>query len=1370
MSRGNSMKTKTKYGEYFLGLDIGTNSVGWAITDDKYRLLRFHGKSLWGIRLFEEGNKADERRQYRSSRRRLQRKEQRISILQDLFAEEICKVDPEFFQRLKDSKYYEEDKMIHQKNTLFHDEKGTDEKDTDKKYTDKEYHEEFPTIYHLRKALIEGKKEYDVRLVYLAIHHIIKHRGHFLFEGQEMKNVTSFQNVYNELIEVLNDYFERDNIECSSIDEMQQVLIDRNITKTEKEKALKGLFEVEKTDKQMAAVAGLLAGTTKKLSDLYNDDSLNELEKSKICFADAGYDETREELDGVLEDRVYLLDKLKAIYDWAVLTDILQGENYLSSAKVGIYEKHKKDLRILKELTKKYHCNLYDEIFKTADKKKANYVSYIGQTKKHNRKIAVEARCSQEELCDYLFKIFSDVNVAADDIDLIYLRKELENKTFLPKQVSKDNGVIPYQVHEEELKIILENVSKYLLFLNSKDDSGYTVAEKILKTFKFRIPYYVGPINVSHKDRGGNCWAVRKSAEKVTPWNFEQVINLEGSAEEFIKRMTNKCTYLMGEDVLPKNSLLYSEYMVLNEINNIRINQEKISVELKMQIYNDLFKKKRKVTKERLISFLNKKGYELNEDSLSGFDGDFKSSLSSYLDFKDIFGENIEKDKYQKTAESIIKWSCLYGEDRKLLIDRIKKEYGDKLSSDIIKKIVKKKYTGWGKFSEKFLREIQGASKETGEVRSIINALRETNDNLMMLLSNNYTYLDEIDAFNCVDNQKTEITYDLIKEMYISPAVGHMLWQTMKVVKELGEVMGHEPKKVFIEMARGEEKEKNRKDSRKKQLYDLYRECQKETRDWCNEIECKEESEFRSDRLYLYYTQNGRCMYTGNVIPLDKLFDRNLYDIDHIYPQSKTKDDSLDNRVLVEKISNANKDNTYPIKPEIQRKQAEFWKYLKEKHFISQKKYERLTRTTEFSEQELAGFIARQIVETQQTMKAAADLLKKVYTDSEIVYVKARLAADFRRDYNMLKVREVNDYHHAKDAYLNIVVGNVYHTKFTSNPINFIRENKNTKYTISNVYEHDVKQNVYQAWKAGNAGTIVQIKEVMAKNNILYTRASFEGKGGLFNQTLYSKQVCATGKGYIPLKGDIRMQDISKYGGYGSVTGSFFFAVEHEGKKGKLIRTIETVPAYLKDRLQTKKELKEYCENQWNMSQVRILVDRINIQSLIKVNGFYVHVTGRTNDSILVRAAVQLCLDNNSNNYIKKLSKFNERNIASRDKIEITEFDGITREQNIHLYEILLMKHCNTIYSKRPNPIGEKLKNGKETFDLLNTKEQVYVLLQIIQLFQCANMGADLTLIGAAKKSGIMQISKDITKMAEFKIVNQSPTGLFENEIDLLKI
>lgn len=79
------------------------------------------------------------------------------------------------------------------------------------------------------------------------------------------------------------------------------------------------------------------------------------------------------------------------------------------------------------------------------------------------------------------------------------------------------------------------------------------------------------------------------------------MVDLEQSNKEFIQRMTNKCTHLIGEDVLPKNSLLYSRYMVLNELNNLRIRGNKISVNLKQELYKELFCTKAKVTGKGLL-------------------------------------------------------------------------------------------------------------------------------------------------------------------------------------------------------------------------------------------------------------------------------------------------------------------------------------------------------------------------------------------------------------------------------------------------------------------------------------------------------------------------------------------------------------------------------------------------------------------------------------------------------------------------------------------------------------------------------------------------------------------------------------------------
>ena len=52
MSRENSKI----FPPYYLGLDIGTESIGSAITDPHYQILRIAGKPAMSVRLFETAN------------------------------------------------------------------------------------------------------------------------------------------------------------------------------------------------------------------------------------------------------------------------------------------------------------------------------------------------------------------------------------------------------------------------------------------------------------------------------------------------------------------------------------------------------------------------------------------------------------------------------------------------------------------------------------------------------------------------------------------------------------------------------------------------------------------------------------------------------------------------------------------------------------------------------------------------------------------------------------------------------------------------------------------------------------------------------------------------------------------------------------------------------------------------------------------------------------------------------------------------------------------------------------------------------------------------------------------------------------------
>lgn len=230
--------------KYYLGLDMGTNSVGWAATDPEYRLLKAKGKDLWGIREFNEASGAVERRTHRISRRRRQREQVRIGILKDYFHDAICEVDPSFFRRLENSKYHEEDKdvEVRYKNNIFND--GN--------YTDKDYFNEYPTIYHLRNELISSTEKHDVRLVFLALLNMFKHRGHFLNAGLgENNGESNIDNAYFELTELLSElteYHLSQDIDCKQI---EAILSRRDMSRTHKAEELAGVLHVDLKNNNM---------------------------------------------------------------------------------------------------------------------------------------------------------------------------------------------------------------------------------------------------------------------------------------------------------------------------------------------------------------------------------------------------------------------------------------------------------------------------------------------------------------------------------------------------------------------------------------------------------------------------------------------------------------------------------------------------------------------------------------------------------------------------------------------------------------------------------------------------------------------------------------------------------------------------------------------------------------------------------------------------------------------------------------------------------------------------------------------------------------------------------------------------------------
>lgn len=1340
--------------KFFIGLDIGTESVGIVATDENYNILRSHGKDMWAVRLFDEAQPALERRTQRAARRRLARRTQRIDFLQELFAPYMD--DKLFFIRLNNSGFYAEDKdsRLESADSLF----------ADGNYKDRDFHRKYPTVFHLRKALIEGKDSADLRFYYLALHHIVKYRGHFLFEGQETGEIRNLGKLFENLSLSWENTFDCPFVtDKNAVEGLGEIALDDTLKLNDKKRRCCELLNADSASKKEAVT--MMLGGKIKLAVLLDDDKYKE-EKS-FQLKDMP-EETFMELQSVTGQDFELLQNIRSIYNFILFEKILNGNEWISQSMVDLYNKHKFDLDLLKKFVKK-NCDkqTYRNVFRSTSQP-GNYPSYIGHNVANGKKIKVKKVKGTEEFYKFISKT---VKIPLSDADSEqaqkYILSEIEKGTFLPKILNADNGLFPYQVNLAELQAILKNLCRDFPQFNQKQD-GLSIADKIVKIFLFRIPYYVGPLNTSHQ----NSWAVRKSG-KITPWNFDEMVDKFASNEKFIRRMTNKCSLLYGKDVLPKCSVLYQKFDVLNQLNKLRLNEKPIDVQLKKDLYNDLFLNFPKVTDKKIRDYLVQRGILSKEEAstltISGKDGDFKASMSSYILLKKILGENAIAD--HQLAEDIILWHTI-NTDKNIVESLILKKYGH---LPVVKEKIKQlkgisSFKDFGRLSKELLTEVYGSvNPATGEAYSIIDLLYETNQNLNEIINNDeYTFKAEIQRLNNESPLKTD--YEGLEDMYLSPQVKRGVWQALQMTDEYINAIGKAPDKIFVEVTRAEDKEKKRTQSRKQKLLDIYKNCD-DVQHLINELNQPDMTDLRlrSERLYLYYLQFGRCAYTGKVISLDEI-NTDLYDVDHILPRSFTKDDSIDNKVLVLRAKNQEKTDKYPL-PQGFTSMQPFWKILHDKGAMSDKKYSLLTRTAPLTPEDYNGFINRQIVVTGQSAKAVAELLSRKYSaqNTRIVYSKAQNVSDFRQKFDIVKCRETNDLHHARDAYLNVVVGNVYDSVFTRPYDYFYPKDEGWReYNLATLFY----RNIDNVWKKSES--IAKVKSVLAKNSMTVTRYSYIEKGQFYDQTVYGKE----DKGIrAPRKECFPYNQTEKYGGYKSLATACFAIVKSEDKKGNTIKTIEAVPVITYYKTKGNVQMLERYFSEQGLKNAKVTSPLVKIKSLLKVNGFPVYIAGSSDNRIIFHNAIQWYTKENTDRYIKALSTLNDWDkkqliaTADREKPQFVMHTNrfktnkltIDKEHNAELYDTIIVQLQKPVYGGIPaaGTLLSKLLNKKELFGSLSVLEQSKVLLQCVRFLKCNAECPDLSALGEGSTCGILRINKNITHSI-INIIYRSATGLSE--------
>lgn len=1355
--------------DYILGLDIGTTSVGWAVVDQEGDLYKFKGQNTWGSRLFDSAKTAADTRSKRTLRRRYGRRYRRIQLLREILLPDMVKVDPDFFCRMNASDLVEGDGDHSEKHPFFSGEP----------FSESEYYEKYPTIYHLREHLVNSKDQEDIRLVYLALHHMLKYRGNFLVDGDvsaaDADPSISIAELLGEIgpfLESLDVEYDKDSANDAA---MVSALEDASSSRRARQEAFSAALGMASSEKKIAKMIGEAV-----FGFVVNFGALFSIEENSDTKFSLDKDDKVEKFEAEIlpEEYVGLFEALKANYNAYLLAGILSDAHggTISSAMRNRYEQHKADLARLKAIVRKYCAvdssgvnKVYNQLFRgsryadgTYKKKPSKgYTGYI------------LGNVSRDDFYAELKKAL-DPTVFSDD-DYEYWEDALarmDKGTYLQKQRTGENGAIPHQLHLEEMKAVIENQAPFYPTLKER-------GEDVCKLLSFRLPYYVGPLgNQKNPNRSKPfAWAVRKEGMEKTPvfpWNFDDVIDRDACAEAFISNLTGECSYFLGKKVIPKNSLLYSEFCVRQELNVCKHdldgeNFSRMDNETVQAIFDDVFKRQKRVKVAAVEEYL--KGRFGTHYKIKGTqkEGEFASSLGSYCDFTRILGRPIESYEDYEMVETLITWVTVF-EDKTILKRKIMGAYGPvekhgngALTKEQVKAVCKLRYTGWSNLSREFLEELRVDYQ--GRKVSIMGVLRDSDKrtpmNLMEILADErFGFREKLEGFN-KEFLKDQEGY-MLDSIPGSPALKRGINQSLKVVEEIVSIAGKPPAKICVEMAREEvgRGKGSRTKSRARQLEEMYAAISKDLPLFENQADLKRELAGSKDgldneRLFLYFLQRGKCAYSGKRLDINRL---SSYHVDHIVPQSMVKDDSIDNKVLVLQSENEAKLDSYPLPKELRSRNYGFWKSLHDAKLMSDRKFNALTESR-VSDRRAMGFINRQLVETRQVTKHVVTLLQSLYPETVIETVKAELSHDLRVQYGFYKVREINDWHHAHDAYLACQLSRFVAKRYPRisedfDYATFSRFAMATKKSVKghsglivnsfgvNGFDPETGEVFKDTWYGEEE--VERIRKCLNYRDCFVSRKVEKLTGEFWNQTVYSPR--EKSEKAIPLKAG---KSVEQYGHYMSPNSAFYSVIEHsELVRGKKKRKVSVVgiPVNVSYGLKSDEDLLAYLQREYD--DPRILKAQVLKYQKIEWNGAQYYLTS---NSEMINAQ-QLWLPIRFVKLLwvlsspKRIEKENEADLLS----SIDAF-----------YSYL----CSVIESRYPRYQGLLVKITDEKARVLlsgfSVGEKASVLFELLAVLHC-NAAVGMKSLRLSPGMGRMLNINFGGALSELTFIDSSVTGMFE--------
>lgn len=243
-------------------------------------------------------------------------------------------------------------------------------------------------------------------------------------------------------------------------------------------------------------------------------------------------------------------------------------------------------------------------------------------------------------------------------------------------------------------------------------------------------------------------------------------------------------------------------------------------------------------------------------------------------------------------------------------------------------------------------------------------------------------------------------------------------------------------------------------------------------------------------KYLLWKQQNKKCIYCQDHhdITLDDFKKWNYLQIDHIIPQSKIADDSLNNLVLVCAKANQEKTNQTPLQWMANNKEhkTSYLNFIKKviRKNISDKKYEYLI-TEDLDDEKIADFASRNLNDTRYTTRYVVNWLKSEFRNwtkntgeiipTNVQAINGGVTSRFRRIWLRNnpwgldeKVREITPFHHAVDAMVLTQFKNVSYINFASDSANIINLKRSLRKNFISPTEYNNHcQEILGKWKIG---------------------------------------------------------------------------------------------------------------------------------------------------------------------------------------------------------------------------------------------------------------------------------------------------------------